>query len=236
MNDVEKLDMISARIRNIRHRIEHAATACGRDPKSVKLVAVTKTVPVDRIIPAIHAGLTCFGENYIQEAAEKIEALSGQAVSWHFIGHLQSNKAKYAVRYFDLIHSVDSLKLAKEIDRQAEKRDKIQRILIQVNVGAEMSKSGAAIEETIELVEKISHLENLSIRGLMTLPPYFDDPERAKPFFQSLAHLKYRIDEAGFDNVAMEELSMGMSGDFEAAIEEGATLVRIGTAIFGARQ
>ena len=235
MNEIDKHDMIAARVRNIRHRIDNAATACGRDPKSVTLLAVTKTVPADRILPAIHAGLTCFGENYIQEAMDKIEVLSDHPVSWHFIGHLQSNKAKYAVRHFDLIHTVDSLKLARELDRQAEKCDKVQRILIQVNVGAEASKSGAAIEETIELVEKISHLPHLSIQGLMTLPPYFDDPDRARPYFHSLAHLKYRIDEAGFDNVEMTELSMGMSGDFEAAIEEGATLVRIGTALFGER-
>ena len=175
------------------------------------------------------------GENYIQEAREKIKALSSYTVSWHFIGHLQSNKAKYAVRLFDLIHSLDSLKLARELDKQAKKINKIQQVLIQVNIGEESSKSGVYKQDTIELIEAIGHLENLSVKGLMTMPPFFNAPEKVRPFFADLRRLRDHIKNANIPNITMDELSMGMTGDFEAAIEEGATLVRIGTAIFGKR-
>lgn len=227
--------LISKNIEEVKSRIRNAALACRRDPESVRLVAVTKTVGPARIQDAVDAGLDCFGENYIQEARGKIKALSGINVSWHFIGHLQSNKAKYAVKLFDLIHSVDSLKLARELNRQAEKHDCIQKILIQVNVGEEQSKSGADTQEAAELVEAVSRLEHLSVRGLMTMPPYFDAPEKVRPFFKKLAELKDQITAKQIANVDIKELSMGMTGDFEAAIEEGATLVRIGTAIFGER-
>ena len=180
--------------------------------------------------------LTIIGENYIQEAREKFKALDDCTVEWHYIGHLQSNKSKYAVRIFDLIHSVDSLKLARELDKCAQKIDKIQPILIQVNISKEKTKGGVHEAETLELIAAVSELTHVSIRGLMTMPPYFDDPERARPFFKALAHLREQIREANIPTVFMDELSMGMSGDFEAAIEEGATLVRVGTAIFGARQ
>lgn len=230
------MDDTARRIESIRDRIRLAADRAGRNSDDVELVAVTKTVPPDRIIPAIHSGIRAFGESYIQEAMEKIDTLSDQAVSWHFIGHLQSNKAKYAVRYFDLIHSVDSEKLALEIDREAGKRKVIQRILVQVNIAGETSKSGISEEEAIALVRSISRLEHLRVEGLMTIPPFFDDPERARPFFRALAGLGKEISAAGFPRVSMSTLSMGMTGDFEAAVEEGATLVRIGTALFGERQ
>ena len=224
------------RIQNIKKRIEEAADKCGRDPSTVSLVAVSKTIPVNRVREAIEAGVTVFGENYVQEAREKFNRLATFPVSWHFIGHLQSNKAKYAVRLFDLIHSVDTLKLARELNKQAQKNAKIQNILIQVNISKESSKSGADAENVLDLIDKVRHLENLSVKGLMTMPPFFNDPEKARPYFSALRNLRDRIKIKAPSEIALDELSMGMTGDFEAAIEEGATLVRIGTAIFGERK
>lgn len=227
---------MKTRIESIRKRIAAAAESCGRSPASVRLVAVSKTVPAERVKAAIDAGIESIGENYVQEAKEKFTVLGTEPVAWHFIGHLQSNKAKYAVRIFDLIHSVDSYKLARELDRHAAKNAKVQNVLVQVNTGGEATKSGVAVDGALELVREISRLDHLSIRGLMTLPPFFDAPERVRPFFRSLRELRDRIHDAAIPGVSMGELSMGMTGDFEAAIEEGATLVRIGTAIFGERQ
>jgi len=208
----------------------------GRDAESVRLVAVTKTIPADRVREAIEAGVTILGENYVQEARAKFNDLVAYPVSWHFIGHLQSNKAKYAVRLFDLIHSVDSFKLARELDKQAGKINKIQNILIQVNIGEDSSKSGGSAQDTPKLIEDISALENLAVKGLMTMPPFFNSPEKVRPYFKALADLRNHLQQTSLPNVALHELSMGMTGDFEAAIEEGATLVRIGTAIFGERR
>ncbi len=224
------------RLKNIRKRIQNAVVSCGRDPESVCLVAVSKTVPENRVKEAVEAGVTHLGENYIQEARKKIENLSGCRVSWHFIGHLQSNKAKYAVKLFDLIHSVDSFKLARELDKQAGKINKIQKILIQVNMGKELSKSGVFEEDAYQLLKKISFLENISVKGFMTIPPFFDNPEKARPYFSALRNLRDSLDKRKPGHVSLKELSMGMTGDFEAAIEEGATCVRIGTAIFGKRK
>ena len=215
--------------------MEQAARACGRDPESVRLVAVSKTVAPEKIRSAVDAGIRVFGENYIQEAVKKIETIADNRLSWHFIGHLQSNKAKFVVRHFDLIHSVDTLKLADAINREAGKLNKIQPILVQVNISMETTKSGVASEDAMSLVRDISRRENLRVQGLMTMPPFFDQPESARPYFNALARLRDRIAGAAFPNVGMSELSMGMTGDFEVAIEEGATLVRIGTAIFGDR-
>ena len=192
-------------------------------------------MPAEVVKEAIEAGVTDLGENYIQEARDKINRLAVSDVNWHFIGHLQSNKAKYAVRLFDLIHSVDSLKLANELNKYARKIDKTQAILVQVNVAKEASKSGIYAENTIELLKNISRLENVSVKGLMTMPPYFNAPEQVRPFFAALHRLRDQVQAASIPNIAMDELSMGMTGDFEAAIEEGATMVRIGTAIFGER-
>ncbi|MCK4487843.1 MAG: YggS family pyridoxal phosphate-dependent enzyme [Desulfobacterales bacterium] len=227
---------IQSRLKHVKDRIKAAALSAGRDPETVKLVAVSKTVPADRILAAIKAGATDLGENYVQEAREKIEALRGENLSWHFIGHLQSNKAKYAVKLFDLIHSVDSLKLAKELNKRAGALGKVQKILVQVNISGEATKSGIETERAIDLVRQIAPLENLAIRGLMTMPPYFNAPDRVRPFFQALRSLQVLIRQKAIPNVDMTELSMGMTGDFEAAIQEGATLVRIGTAIFGERR
>ena len=224
------------RINSVRERIREAARACNRSESDIRLVAVSKTMPAEIVKEAIEVGMTDFGENYIQEAREKITTLSNYPVTWHFIGHLQSNKARYAVRMFDLIHSVDSLKLARELDKCAQKNDKVQDILIQVNVAREDSKSGIYAEDTLQLLKEIARLENVAVKGLMTMPPYFNAPDRVRPFFAALRQLRDRIKNEELSNISMDELSMGMTGDFEAAIEEGATMVRVGTAIFGERR
>lgn len=223
------------RVEEIQKRIAAAAESAGRSPDEIRLVAVSKTKPVASVQKALDAGLNLFGENYIQESREKVAALEGTGAQWHFIGHLQSNKAKYAVKLFDLIHSVDSLKLARELNKQAVKIDKVQPVLVQVNISAEATKSGTSSEDTVALVSAIGELPNLSLQGLMTMPPFFDDPERARPYFRELRQLRDHISDLSIPGISMEELSMGMTGDFEAAIAEGATLVRIGTAIFGER-
>ena len=223
------------RLERVQERIRRTARACSRPETDIRLVAVSKTMPVEIVKKAIESGMTDFGENYIQEAREKISTLSTYPVTWHYIGHLQSNKAKYAVRMFDLIHSVDSLKLAKELDKCAQKIDKRQDILIQVNVAKEDSKSGVYVEDTSRLLKDISQLANIAVKGLMTMPPYFNAPEKVRPFFAALRQLRDQIKNETIPNISMAELSMGMTGDFEAAIEEGATMVRVGTAIFGER-
>ena len=219
---------INARLSAVTKRIQDACQRAGRNPAEVQLVAVTKTLPAETIQAAIQAGLNVFGENYIQEARTKIKEIDS-SVSWHFIGHLQSNKAKYAVELFDLIHSVDSLKLARELDKRAGMIGRRIPILIQVNVSEEESKSGVNKASAAKLVEEVSKLPNLDVRGLMTMPPFFDQPERARPYFALLREIKESI------GPPLTELSMGMSGDFEVAIEEGATIIRVGTAIFGPR-
>ena len=219
----------------VKNRINTAAELCGRDPGTIRLVAVSKTVAAEQVEEAIEAGVTILGENYVQEARQKIQRLAAYSVSWHYIGHLQTNKAKYAVKLFDLIHSVDSLKLALELDKHAKKNDKIQPILIQVNVAEEISKSGVSVEHTTKLIKDIGQLPNLAIKGLMTMPPYFNAPEKVQPYFKALRQLRDQIRGESIPHVSMGELSMGMTGDFEVAIQEGATLVRIGTAIFGER-
>ncbi len=219
----------------VRRRIATAAADSGRRPEDVQLVAVTKTVPVERLLTAIELGLTVLGESYVQEARDKFNALYAHPLSWHFIGHLQSNKARYVVKIFDLIHSVDSLKLSIEIDKQAGKIGKIQNVLVQVNIAEETSKSGVLLEDTARLVTEMSQLPHLQVKGLMTMPPYFNAPEKARPYFKTLRQLGDQLRAMKIPGVAMDELSMGMTGDFEVAIQEGATFVRIGTAIFGER-
>ncbi len=226
---------MNANIEHIRQRIRTTAEICGRRPEDIRLVAVSKTIPADRVAAAVAAGISTLGENYIQEARDKIEALAHLDVAWHLIGHLQRNKAKYAVRLFDLIHSVDSIRLAREIDKQAAKQDKQQAILIQVNTGKEATKSGIYAEDALALARETARMEHIAVQGLMTLPPYFNAPEKVRPYFRALRELKTRIQEAAIPGIAMAELSMGMTGDFETAIAEGATMVRIGTAIFGER-
>jgi len=222
-------------IRRIRERIAEAALRSGRDPSAVSLMAVTKTVDDARILEAIEAGVDIMGENYVQEAKRKIETM-GVDVKWHMIGHLQSNKAKSAIRLFDMIHSVDRLGLAVELDRRSAAAGRMTDILVEVNVSGEESKSGVRAEEAPALVREIARLGNLSVRGLMTMPPWFDDPEEARPYFVVLRELRDRIVAEEIAGVDLRELSMGMSGDYPVAVEEGATIVRIGTAIFGPRR
>ena len=235
------MNEIKLKLQQIKARIRQAAQKSNRDPESIRLVAVSKTVPVETIQKAIAAGVTILGESYIQEARSKISAssLPSASASWHFIGHLQTNKAGHAVRLFDLIHSVDSFKLAHALNREAGKINKIQAVLIQVNIAKETTKSGIATQEAQKLIAEIGTLSNLKVNGLMTMPPYFNNPEKARPYFDDLRSLRDQIQKnitAGLaPNISMGELSMGMSGDFEVAIAAGATLIRIGTAIFGER-
>jgi pyridoxal phosphate enzyme (YggS family) len=226
---------IKDNLEKINKQITDTAMSCGRQPDTIQLIAVSKRKPVESIMEAIKAGVTHLGENYIQEAIEKIDIIGKDSACWHFIGHLQSNKAKFAVNYFEYIHTVDTLKLAKEINKQAKKINKIQNILLQVNIGEEETKSGAGIEEAVELANQISALENVSLQGLMGMPPYFSDPEQARIYFKKMAAIKKEIIAHQFKNVAMNHLSMGMSNDFKVAIEEGSTMVRVGTSIFGRR-
>jgi len=227
------------RIEQIRSRMRDAARRCGRDPESIRLVAVSKKVSAERVRQAIAEGIHVFGENYVQEARGKIDRLSGLGVSWHFIGHLQSNKARQAVALFDLIHSVDSLKLAHALNREAAKANKVQPVLMQVNIGRETTKSGVSASEANRLAREIGSLENLALQGLMAMPPYSDDPEKTRPYFTALKDLRDRL-QGGLDSdlknkIHLQELSMGMTADFEVAIECGATIIRVGTALFGAR-
>lgn len=217
------------RIAAIRERIARASDRVGRHPESVTLVAVTKTVPVERIREAAELGLTDFGENYVQEAMPKLAAM-GPGVRWHFIGHLQSNKAKFVVGAFHLVHSVDSASLAKELAKRARNAGVVQDILIEVRIDPAETKSGVLPEALPELAEAILALPNLRLRGLMGMPPLFADAEQARPYFRRLRELSEVLPAA-----CRHDLSMGMSGDFEVAIEEGATIVRVGTAIFGPR-
>jgi len=234
---------IKENLLGVMERIEKAARKVGRDPNEIKLVAVSKTVEAARIKEAIEAGVKILGENYVQEAQKKIEEVGrpacterfgeGRPVSWHFIGHLQSNKVKYAIRLFDMVHSLDSIPLAEELNRRAEQADRVIRVMIEVNLSKEATKFGTDEEVVVNLAKRIQNLKHLFLEGLMTMPPYFDSPEMSRPYYIALRALKERMVKEG---VPMKELSMGMSNDFEIAIEEGATYVRVGTAIFGPRK
>lgn len=229
--DGEMDGSVAANLRWVRERILAAAERSGRDPRRITLVVVTKGVRSDRVREAVAAGATVLGENRVQEALPKIKAL-GETVRWHLIGHLQRNKVKQAVPNFDLIHSVDSPELAEEIERRAEQAGIRQRVLIQVNVSREPSKHGILPEAVDDLVRKTAALPHLVLDGLMTIPPPSTDPKRSRPYFRWLGE---KAEELGRAGRPVRELSMGMSGDFEVAIEEGATLIRVGTAIFGPR-
>jgi pyridoxal phosphate enzyme (YggS family) len=222
-------------IRRVRGAMAEAARRSGRPPEAIRLMAVTKTVDDDRILAAIRAGVELIGENYVQEAKRKIEKL-GKTSEWHLIGRLQTNKAKHAVYLFDMIHSVDRLELAAELDRRARVAGRVIPILIEVNVGGEESKSGVPFNSAPDLIRMAAPLANLSIRGLMTMPPWFDDPEESRPYFRAMRELRDRITGEAIPRVEMRELSMGMTDDYVVAIEEGATIVRIGRGIFGERQ
>ena len=225
---------IAENFRAIRERIAEAARRAGRDPETVRLVAVSKTKPAAAIAEARECGQVIFGENYVQELVTKAAELPG--VSWHFIGTLQSNKVRQIAGLVDMIHSVDRISLAQEIDRQWGALGKCCDVLIQVNISHEATKGGTSSEELLSLVTEVAGLSHLRVKGLMTMPPFFDDPEAARPYFRALRELARGVEAAGIAGVEMRELSMGMSGDFEAAIAEGATLVRVGSALFGERE
>lgn len=217
---------------SILSRMEGACRRAGRDAAAVTLVAVSKTVPTPRVRALLEAGQTVFGENRVQEALAKMEAI-GRPARWHLVGHLQRNKARHAVGVFDLIHSVDDLDLAREIDRRAEARGIVQPVLVEVNVAGEESKEGIAPAALGALLEGMALLRSLDLQGLMTIPPPAGDPEASRPWFRELARL--REDASRRLGRSLPHLSMGMSDDFEVAIEEGATLVRVGRALFGER-
>jgi hypothetical protein len=230
-------DVLLDNIKNVFRKISSAAIRSGRSPFDIKLVAVTKTIAVERIKEAIDLGLRVFGENKVQEAKGKISTMRSEIpdseVEWHLIGHLQKNKAKFAVELFDLVHSLDSVGLAEEIDKYAGKAGKIQRVLIQVKLSGEQTKSGVAREDLMDLIGTVSGMSYLKLEGLMTLPPFYNDPEMARPYFRELRELRDAAERKGYQ---LPELSMGMTNDFEVAILEGATMVRIGTAIFQERR
>ena len=225
---------IVANIAQIQERIAAVCQSCQRDPAGVRLVAVSKKKPATDIEAAVNAGQTLFGESYVQECVTKIDEVNAEA-EWHFIGALQSNKVKYLRGKVAMIHSVDRFSLAEEIDRQWGKDDACVDILLQVNLGEEESKSGTTTNALLDLAKKVAALPHVRIKGLMALPPWGADPEDVRPYFRQLRELAEAIDTLGLPNVTMQELSMGMSHDFEVAVEEGSTMVRVGTAIFGAR-
>lgn len=226
--------MLSENLREVEEKIAKACQRSGRDPKEVTLIAVSKTKPVEMLQEAYDAGARNFGENKVQEIVDKYDQLP-QDIRWHMIGHLQRNKVKYIVDKVEMIHSVDSLRLAEAIDKEAKKKEVTVPILIEVNVAEEESKFGLSLEEVTAMAEDISKLTNLQIKGLMTVAPFVEDPEENRKVFRSLKKLSVDIAAKNINNVTMSVLSMGMTNDYEVAVEEGATMVRVGTAIFGAR-
>ena len=219
----------------MRERIAVAAERAGRDPEEVTLVAVSKTRSVDEIRLAVSAGATELGENYAQEMVEKAEAFAKEDVRWHAIGHLQTNKVRQIAHFVELIHSVDSYRLGEEIDRRASNADRELPFLLQVNVSGEESKFGVAAQEAYSLANELAQLKHGSLVGLMTMPPWCEDPEQNRPHFAKLRLLREELIDRGIDAGNLRHLSMGMTCDFEVAVEEGATIVRVGTAIFGPR-
>ncbi len=228
------MDSIAGNFNNCLEKIGHAAKKSGRSLQDITVVAVTKTVDPIQINQGILAGITHIGENKIQEAREKQGKVN--PVQWHLVGHLQTNKVKYAVKIFDLIQSVDSLRVAKEMDKRCASLEKIMPILVEVNTSGEESKFGCHPDQAIQLVTDISRLENLQIKGLMTIGLFSEETERVRPCFRMLREIAHKMQSLQIPDVSMQILSMGMSADFEVAIEEGSTMVRIGTAIFGSRE
>jgi hypothetical protein len=226
---------IKENVAQVRERIAAACRRSGRGPDDVKLVAISKTFPPERIRAAYEAGLRDFGENRVQEAAAKRPALTDLSITWHLVGHLQTNKAKAARELFHWVHSVDSFRLAQKLEQAAPSSGCRLPVLLEVNLGEEASKAGAGESEIIQLAEQVSQLAALEVRGLMVIPPFFDDPEQVRPYFRRLRQLAQEVESKNIPNLSMQELSMGMSQDFEVAIEEGATMIRVGTAIFGPR-
>ena len=226
--------MIKENVADVEAKIQAACDRSGRKREDVTLIAVSKTKPVSDIYEVMETGIKDYGENKVQELCDKIETIH-EPLNWHMIGHLQRNKVKYIVDKVSMIHSVDSLRLAEQINLEAAKKNVEVDILIEVNVAEEDSKFGLSTEEVIDMVQSIAKLPNVHIKGLMTVAPFTDDPEENRPYFRNLKQLAVDIAHKNIDNLTMNVLSMGMTGDYEVAIEEGATMVRVGTGIFGER-
>jgi pyridoxal phosphate enzyme (YggS family) len=231
----DKVLSVAQNVARVQERIRQAALRVGRDPASVRLVAAAKTVEVARVRAAIAAGVRIIGENYLQEARRKMGQLGHETVEWHLIGTLQRNKVRYIFDLFDMLHAVDRLELAEEIHRRGARLGRRMPVLLEVNVGGEMSKSGFSPEALLQAVETLVGYTSLQVCGLMTVPPPTATPEAARPFYRTLRELRDLLVSRGIEGLECSELSMGMTADFEVAIEEGATLVRVGTAIFGPR-
>jgi pyridoxal phosphate enzyme (YggS family) len=232
----DAFETLRDRFANVRNRIETAARACGRSPDEITLIAITKTHPAERLKAALDLGAKDVGENRVQEAEEKIGALGRHAAHWHLVGHLQTNKARRAVQLFDVIHSLDSEGLAERLDRLCveENRESLD-VLAQIDLGGEATKSGIEAAQLPTLLATLTQCSRLRLRGLMTLPPYFENPDCGRPFFRTLRELRDELQIQGHFGSVKGELSMGMSHDFEIAIAEGATMIRVGTALFGER-
>jgi pyridoxal phosphate enzyme (YggS family) len=227
---------IERNIRSVRKRIADAATACGRPAEEITLLAVSKTFPAESILQASSAGLSQFGENRVQEAESKILSLRERVrLQWHLVGHLQTNKVRRAAELFDVIHSLDDVRLARKLNQACLETGRKLSVLLQVDLGKEETKSGADPERAWEIVEEVALLDGLRLDGLMTIPPYFEDPERTRPYFAQLRELRDALEAGQPGCLGRRHLSMGMSHDFVEAIREGATIVRVGTSIFGSR-
>lgn len=224
---------ISQNIKEVKEKIEMAAARSGRKSEDITLVAVSKTQPIEKIIEAKESGLNIFGENKVQEIVDKYPNII--EVQWHLIGHLQTNKVKYIIDKVSLIHSLDSISLAEEIDKRAKKANKIMPVLIQINIGKEESKSGIFEEELQDFIEELKKFNNIVIKGIMTIPPKADSDDEARKYFKRMKEIFESLKVYNCENIDIEYLSMGMTGDYEIAIEEGANIIRVGTGIFGER-
>ena len=229
------MENIRKNLEDVRKRIERAAERAGRSPEQITLVGISKVQPIEKIQAAVDAGLVYLGENRVQEAAGKIPQITGN-VHWRLVGHLQRNKAKKAVELFDMIESIDSERLADEVSRRCEAAGKVMDILLEVNVGGEEAKTGVEPSRLMDLARFCAGLEGISVKGIMVIPPFDPDPEKSRPYFQRSRRLFEDVKEAEIEGLDIRRLSMGMSNDFEVAIDEGATIVRVGTAIFGQRK
>lgn len=228
--------MVTENLKKVEEKICQACERCGRDRREVTLIAVSKTKPVEMIQEAIDSGIFVFGENKVQEMLEKQELLKQEELHWHMIGHLQRNKVKQIVGRTAMIHSVDSLRLAEQIENEFAKKEKTAHILVEVNMAKEDTKFGIMPEETEEILRQIAQFHHIRVHGLMTIAPFVENPEENRVYFRNLHKLLVDINTKNIDNISMDKLSMGMTGDYEVAIEEGATFVRVGTGIFGNRQ
>ncbi len=231
---MDTMQSIRENVAVVEAKIAAAAKRAGRNPEDILLLAVSKTKPVEMIQEAVDCGLTALGENKVQEIMEKFEPM-GKGVHWHLIGHLQTNKVKYIIDKVDMIHSVESLRLAQEIDKRAAAAKVIMDILVEVNIAGEESKFGVRPEDTEVFLRELSKFDNIHVRGLMTVAPFVNNPEENRVYFRKMRELLVDMNAKKIDNISMDVLSMGMTGDYEVAIEEGATIVRVGTGIFGER-